>query len=97
MFICARFSERSNVMTRLSIELTEQQHQQIKAVAALQGQTIKQYAVARLLPMTADEKKAIKELKTFLGPRIEEALAGNVSQKTFDEIVEEELRSGPPA
>lgn len=84
-------------MTRLSIELTEQQHQQIKAVAALQGQTIKQYAVARLLPMTADEKKAIKELKTFLGQRIEEALVGNVSQKTFDEIVEEELRSGPPA
>ncbi len=84
-------------MTRLSIELTEQQHKQIKAVAALQGQTIKQYAVARLLPMTADEKKAIRELKTFLGPRIEEALAGNVSQKTFAEIVEEELRSGPPA
>lgn len=44
-------------MSRLSIDLTDQQHQSLKALAALQGKTIRQYAVERLFqPVTeADE------------------------------------------
>ena len=79
-------------MTRLSIELTEQQHQQIKATAALQGKSLKDYAVERLLPMTEDEKKAMAELKALLLPRIERARRGEVSTQSFDEIVEEAVR-----
>ncbi|WP_041244582.1 hypothetical protein [Gloeobacter kilaueensis] len=36
-------------MSRLTIEVTEQQHQSIKAMAALQGLSIKEYVLARLL------------------------------------------------
>jgi hypothetical protein len=79
-------------VTRLSIELTEQQHQQIKATAALQGKSLKDYAVERLLPMTEDEKQAMAELKALLLPRIERARRGEVSTQSFDEIVEEALR-----
>ena len=79
-------------MTRLSIELTEQQHQQIKASAALQGKSLKDYAVERLLPMTADEEKAMTELKAMLNDRIEGSLRGEVSTKTVEQIFEEVLR-----
>ncbi|MDR3418241.1 MAG: antitoxin [Nevskia sp.] len=84
-------------MSRLSIELTEQQHQQIKAVAALQGQTIREYALARLLPMTADEEHAMGELKALLLPRIEEGLAGKVLDKSITAVAEEALRDDDPA
>jgi hypothetical protein len=78
-------------MTRLSIELTEQQHQSIKALAALQGKSLKDYAVERLLPMTPDEEQAMAELKALLAPRIERALRDDVSAKTVDKIFEEVL------
>lgn len=81
-------------MSRLTIEVTEQQHQHIKALAALQGKTIKEYALARLFALTPDEVQAMGELKALLLPRIAEGLAGVVSGKTFDEIVEEEVRAG---
>ncbi|MBA4207724.1 MAG: antitoxin, partial [Polymorphum sp.] len=32
-------------MSRLTIDLTDKQHQSLKALAALQGKTIKQYAL----------------------------------------------------
>lgn len=35
-------------MSRLTVELTEQQHQAVKARAALNGQTMKEYTVERL-------------------------------------------------
>ena len=81
-------------MSRLTIEVTEQQHQHIKALAALQGKTIKEYALARLFALTPDEVQAMGELKALLLPRIAEGLGGVVSGKTFDEIVEEEFRAG---
>ena len=53
-------------MSRLTIEITDQQHQSIKALAAMQGKSIKEYAMQRLLPLTADEEKAMQELEEFL-------------------------------
>lgn len=79
-------------MARLTIEVTDEQHQHIKALAALQGKTIKDYALERLLEPAADEAKALEELKTLLVPRIEAGLAGTVSSKTIDEIVASELQ-----
>jgi hypothetical protein len=38
-------------MSRLTIDITSQQHQNLKAMAALQGKTI-QYALERLFPGT---------------------------------------------
>ena len=34
-------------MSRLTIDITDQQHQSIKAMAALQGKSIKEYAIER--------------------------------------------------
>jgi hypothetical protein len=79
-------------MTRLSIELTPKPHQSIKALAAMQGKSLKEYAIDHLLPMTEDEKLAMQELKALLEPRIERAMRGEFSDKTPDEIFEEVMQ-----
>lgn len=78
-------------MSRLTIDITDQQHQSLKALAALQGKTIKQYALERLFPGDADANQAWNELKILLDTRIHEGLAGNVSVKSISEILDEEL------
>ena len=78
-------------MSRLTIDMTEQQHQSLKAMAALQGKTIKQYTIERLFPDDTAADKAWQELKTLLTKRIEE---GKMSTKTLDEIIEEEFAHG---
>jgi len=79
-------------MSRLTIDITDQQHQRLKALAALQGKTIKQYTIERLFPTTdASGDQTWQEVKRLLGERIAEGLAGGVSAKSVDMIVDEEL------
>ena len=78
-------------MSRLTIDVTDQQHQSLKALAALQGKSIKQYALERLFPGDADADQAWLELKTLLGKRIDAGLAGEVSTKSARDILDEEL------
>ena len=78
-------------MSRLTIDITDKQHQNLKALAALQGKTIKQYAVERLFPNGAGEEQAWQELKTLLDQRIADGLAGDVSDMSIDAIVAEEM------
>ncbi|MCE2580633.1 antitoxin [Acetobacter orientalis] len=78
-------------MSRLTIDMTDQQHQSLKALAALQGKTIKQYALERLLPDNLDTDHAWQELKNLLGARIQEGLDGKVSSKSVSAILDEEL------
>ena len=80
-------------MSRLSIDITDQQHQSLKAMAALQGKTIREYAIERLFPADASGDQAWQELKALLGERIADGLAGNVSTKSISAIVDEELDS----
>lgn len=82
-------------MSRLTIDMTDRQHQSLKALAALEGKTIKQYALERLLP-AQDGNDAWHELKALLGKRIEDGLSGKVSSKSVDEIVEDELSRNRP-
>jgi hypothetical protein len=79
-------------MSRLIIEVTEQQHQHIKALAALQGKSIKDYALERLFDLTPGEEKAMQELKALLLPRIEAGLRGEVSDQSITEVAEEVFR-----
>ena len=81
-------------MSRLTIDITIQQHQSLKALAALQGKSIKQYALERLFPSDASGDQAWRELKTLLGERIEQGLAGQTSAKSIGAIVDEELGAG---
>ena len=78
-------------MSRLTIDITDQQHQNLKALAALQGKTIKQYALERLFPGDAEADRAWEELKTVLKARIDEGLAGKLSDKNIGEILDDEL------
>lgn len=76
---------------RLSIELTPEQHKRLKAAAALQGQSIKDYVLKRSLP-GIDEEAALQELEAFLKPRIEAAKKGELSSKSVDDIFDEALQ-----
>lgn len=84
-------------MSRLTIDITELQHQSLKALAALQGKTIKQYALERLFPNNTDTDLAWQELKTLLNARIEAGLSGKVSNKSVSQILEDELAEGSQA
>jgi uncharacterized protein (DUF1778 family) len=75
---------------RLSIDVTPEQHQHLKALAVLKGQTIKQYVLERTLP-SVEAKKALETLEDFLSPRIEAAQSGHVSSKTVDQIFDSVL------
>lgn len=78
-------------MSRLTIDISEQQHQSLKALAALQGKTIKQYAIERLFPGNVDNDPAWQELKGVLTARINDGLAGKVSARGIGDILDEEL------
>jgi len=73
---------------RLSIEISPEQHQRLKASAALKGQSIKDYVLDRTLP-NSDEQTALQELESFLKPRIEAARNGEFSSKSVDDIFNE--------
>jgi hypothetical protein len=81
-------------MSRLSIEITPEQHQRLKAIAALHGQSIKEYVLARVLPPLPEmtdlsEEEALHRLEEFLKPRLEAAERGEVVNQSVTEIVEE--------
>ena len=85
---------------RLSIEVTQEQHQRLKAVSALRGQSIKDYVLERVfqpLPEinAASEEQALRQLEAFFQPRVEAAEQGIVVNKSvlaiFEEIHQEEI------
>lgn len=78
-------------MSRLTIDMTDQQHQSLEALAALQGKTIKQYALDRLFPGDAEADQAMRELRELLRNRINDGLSEKVSTKSIGEILDEEL------
>lgn len=78
-------------MSRLSIELTPEQHQQLKAIAALHGQTLKDYILERTLPdlprnESWSEEETLRRLEEFLKPRIAEAERGEVVASSVEQI-----------
>jgi hypothetical protein len=77
-------------MSRLTIDVTEQQHQALKAFAALEGKSIKQYALERLFP--SDEQQAMQELKVLLQSRLAAAEGNTASPLSAADIANETLR-----
>lgn len=74
-------------MSRLIIDVSGQQHQKIKALAALQGKTMRQYVLDKLFPDGEDQ--SWKELETILMTRIEDAENNPPSKKTFEQLTQE--------
>jgi hypothetical protein len=75
-------------MSRISIDVTDEEHQRLKAMAALQGKSIKEYVIERTLGMGEDagEADALEELEALLDRRIRSAQNGAVSEQTVGEI-----------
>jgi uncharacterized protein (DUF1778 family) len=81
-------------MPRLSIDISPQDHQQLKAMAALKGQSIKDYVLSRALvnipnPAAMTDAEALQALKELLTPRLAEADAGQVVTATAADIKKE--------
>lgn len=85
-------------MSRLVIDVSGEQHQQIKALAALQGKTIKDFILEKIFTDKGepDEQTAWKELEKLLLTRIENAKQASLPEKTFEEITTEVLREEGP-
>jgi hypothetical protein len=78
-------------MPRLSIDISAEDHQQLKAMAALKGQSIKDYVLSRALvdlsnPATMTDAEALQALKALLTPRLAEADAGQLTAATAEDI-----------
>ena len=78
-------------MPRLSIEISAQEHQQLKAVAALKGLSIKDYVLSLThADITGGaemrEEDAFAALKNMLAKRMEQAKAGKYSAVSAEEI-----------
>jgi hypothetical protein len=71
-------------MKRISIEVTEQQSHRLKALAALQGKSIKDFVLASTIG--TDEGKALAELEALLRERAAQVEAGQTSTRTVGKI-----------
>ena len=71
-------------MSRLTIDVSGQQHQALRAMTALEGKGIRQHVLERLFP--ADEEKAAQELRALLLARLAEAERGEGDQRSMVEI-----------
>lgn len=84
-------------MSRLSIEITSKQHRRLKAVAALNGKSIKEYVLERALPSDSEmeslsEEEALQKLENFLTPRIKAAEKGKTSSRSVQQIFKDVRR-----
>lgn len=79
---------------RLSIEVSPEQHQLIKAMAAMQGRTIRDLVLDKIFTeKETDEEADWQELVAFLGKRITNAeSAEGKPTKTLDQIAEQVLQ-----
>ena len=77
-------------MPRLSSDISAHEHQQIKAMAALKGQSIKEYVLSRALvdmpdPATMIDEEALAALKALLAPRLADAEVGRTIETTAED------------
>ncbi len=75
-------------MSRISIDVTDHQHKKLKALAALQGQPIKDFVLARTIGDEALEAD-LAELEALLDKRLRNARSGGVSKRSIGEIFEQ--------
>lgn len=79
-------------MSRISIDVTDEEHKRLKAMAALRGKSIKEYVLERTLNGDQGDEAALRELEKLLEARIREARAGGVTRRSAKEIFAEVAR-----
>jgi len=77
-------------MSRISIDVTSEEHQKLKAMAALQGKSIKDYVIERTLGVELDKthESDLAELEALL----DERARSGVSRRTVGSIFKEAYR-----
>ena len=80
-------------MSRISIDVTTEEHKRLKALAALQGKSIKDYVIERTLGLSEDtsETAALRELEALLDARMRGG-RNAVSRQTVGEIFKSAYR-----
>lgn len=79
---------------RLSIDITPEQHQCLKAAAALKGKSIKAYVLERALAdIPGADNADLRALEAVLKTRIDAAAKGAISTKSVDDIADEVIES----
>lgn len=91
IYICYCLSNKTpeRAVSRLSIEVTPEQHQLLKAMAALQGKSIKDFILDKVLPQQAEEQPqnySVKQLETLLQQRLTSAHNSNFSEQSVMDI-----------
>lgn len=79
-------------MSRISIDVTDDEHKKLKALAALRGKSLKNYVLERTLGSSEADRAALQELETLLDNRLRAAQAGAISRRTASEIFAEAAR-----
>ena len=92
MWESAIVASARDFMSRISIDVTDDEHKKLKAMAALRGQSIKDYVLERTLEADEADNDALVELEKLLDSRIKAAQAGAVSPKTASEVFAEATR-----
>ncbi len=67
----------------------------LKALAALQGKSIKEFILDRTLGAKGGEAAALAELEALLDRRLRSAQAGGISHRTVGDILEHVVREAP--
>ncbi len=80
-------------MSRISIDISDEEHRKLKAMAALKGQSLKDFLLQRTLgeERTAEEA-ALVELVALLDARVQRSEKEGVSSRTVDEIFRQARR-----
>lgn len=79
-------------MSRLSIEISPEQHQKIKALSALQGKSIKDFILSKLFTSETDaEQAAMSQLEELLVTRIKQSENSGASSRTIQQITDDVL------
>ena len=79
-------------MSRLVVDVTNKQHQFIKTMAAMKGQSIKDYVIDKVLDGSNDEDLALSELSALLDDRVKNAKKNGPSSKSVKQITEDALK-----
>jgi hypothetical protein len=80
-------------MSRISIDVTEEEHKRLKALAALKGVSLKDYLIGSALDSRdTDDEKALGELEAFLDGRLRKAKSGKVSKRTVGNVFDQAYR-----
>ncbi len=75
-------------MSRISIDVTDREHARLKAMAALQGKSIKEFVLSATLGAGRDDP-ALAELEALLDQRIRRAKAEGASDRTVADVFQQ--------